>query len=144
MSYATASDVHQLHTGRPTFTGSSRPSLAEVNRFLTLTAAEIDGILRARNYVVPVPTTATSAFDLVSHGNALGAHAMVEQGAEISDRRDQAYQLWRDFKRFLESADLALDDATDSTTGVPQYGSSASAMFTWPAVDSLGNSVTDV
>jgi hypothetical protein len=142
--YGTASDVHQLNTNR-TFTGSSNPTLTEVDRFLALTAAEIDGILRARGFLVPVPASATSALQLLAHGNALGAAMMVEQGAQTSDRREDARILWRDFKRMLESSDLGLESGTeDPDRGAPRYGTPASSMFHWPAVSTTGNAITDV
>lgn len=132
MPYATPSDVHQLNTAR-TFTASSRPTASEVSRFLDLTAAELDGILRTRGYLLPIPSTATSALMLMAHGNALGGAAMVEQGAQIIDldRRDQAVSLYGDFKKMLSSAALELDDAHDPVSGQPVYGSSGSSMVTW-------------
>jgi hypothetical protein len=130
--YATPSDVHQLNTGRA-FTASSKPSASEVGRFLDLTAAELDGILRTRGYLLPIPTAATSALTLMAHGNALGGAAMVEQGAPVIDldRRDQAVRLYDDFKKMLGSASLELDDAHDAVTGSPVYGSSGSSVTTW-------------
>ncbi len=145
MSYATASDVLQQNTNRSAFTASSNPSLADVNRYLDLTAAELDGILRARGFAVPVPTTASSALSLLAYGNALGAAMLVEQGAPQSDRREDARVLYRDFKRMLESSDLGLESGTeDADRGLPRYGSSASALFSLPPVDSIGNAITDV
>jgi hypothetical protein len=142
--YATASDVHQLNTNR-TFSGSSNPTLSEVERFLTLTAAEIDGILRARGFLVPVPTTATGALSLLAHGNALGAAWMVEQGAQTSDRRQEALTVWRDFMKALHTTDLGLEAGTeDPDRGVPRYGVTASALFHWPSTDSVGNAIIDV
>ncbi len=144
MSYGTASDVHALNENR-VFTGSSNPTLTEVDRFLALTAAEIDGILRARGFLVPVPTSATSALQLLAHGNALGAAAMVEQGAQQSDRREDARILWRDFKRMLESSDLGLESGTqDPDRGTPRWASNASSLFHWPSTDTAGNAITDV
>jgi hypothetical protein len=130
MAYATPSDVHQLNTGR-TFTASSKPTASEVGRLLDLTAAELDGILRTRGYLLPIPASATSALMLMAHGNALGGAAMVEQGAQASDRRDEAVRLWLDFKKMLGSASLELDDAHDAVTGSPVYGSSGSSVTTW-------------
>jgi hypothetical protein len=143
--YATASDVLQLNTNRSAFTGSSNPSLSDVNRYLELTAAELDGILRARGFSVPVPSTAQTAFPLMAHGNALGAAMLVEQGAPISDRRQEARLLYRDFKQMLQSTDIGLDAGLeDPDRGLPRSGFSASAVFAWPGRDSLGNTVVDV
>jgi hypothetical protein len=144
VAYGNASAVHRLNTNR-SFTGSSNPTLTEVEGFLDFTAAEIDGILRARGFLVPVPTTATGALQLLAHGNALGAAMMVEQGAQTSDRREDARILWRDFKRMLESSDLGLESGTeDPDRGTPRWASNGSAMFSWPAVDTRGNAITDV
>jgi hypothetical protein len=141
MSYGTASGVHRLNTNR-TFTATSRPTITEVDGFLANTAAEIDGILRQRGYTLPVPTTASSALVLLAHGNELGAAAMVEQGAQKSDRLDSALSLWRDFKRLLQSANLELDVATTDAK-LPRYSSSATAAFTFPALDSFGDPTID-
>lgn len=135
-AYATASDVAELNRAR-VFTASSRPTASEVGRYLDLTAAELDGIIREHGYALPVATTATSALMLLAHGNALGAAWMVEQGAEVSDRLDMAYKAWQDFKKSVAAGVLALDDPADLTSGVPRSGSSASAVFAWPTDSSV-------
>src|SRR4051812_39469670 len=130
MSYATYAHVSELNLNRPAFTASTSPNLTQVGRYLDATEAEIDGILLARGYVLPVPTTATSALALLTQGNALGAAMMVEQSAKVSDRRDQALSLYREFKRALKEDDLVgLDLPLDPTRSEVSTGYGASPMF---------------
>ncbi len=77
--YATLSDVTAL-TGRAA-DGSTQPNATEITGFLESTAAELDALLAANGYVVPVPTTATSAFRLIRHYNAQGAACLTLRAA---------------------------------------------------------------
>lgn len=128
MAYATVADVHQLNTGRPTYTASSKPTASQVIDFLEQSAAKIDAVLRSRGYSIPVATGATSALKLLEGCNAAGAHALVEQGAQSSDRREAAMKLWQDCLVMLREGDLELDAGGDTTQSVT-YASAPSPVF---------------
>lgn len=128
MAYATIVDVHQLNTGRPTYTASSKPTASQVIDFLEQSAAKIDAVLRSRGYAIPVATTATSALKLLEGCNAAGAHALVEQGAQSSDRREAAMKLWQDCLVMLREGELELDAAGDTTQSVT-YAAAPSPVF---------------
>lgn len=132
VGYTTAADVHSHNTGRQMFTATSRDvTLSDVNRFIIETAAVIDGILTERSYVAPVPTTATVAYGLLSHFNALGAACMVEKAAPTSDRREEACKAWENAQQMLKTGAVQLTDAEISgTNDMPRGVSAPTAMFT--------------
>lgn len=132
IGYTTAAEVHSHNTGRQMFTATSRDvTLSDVNRFITETAAVIDGILTERSYVAPVPTTATVAYGLLAHYNALGAACMVEKAAPTSDRREDACRAWENAQNMLRKGEVQLIDAEISATNdMPRGLSAATAMFT--------------
>ena len=129
MGYATVMDVHQLNTGRPTYTASSKPTASQVIDFLEQSAAKIDAVLRGRGYALPVATGATSALKLLEGCNAAGAHALVEQGAQSSDRRESAMKLWQDCLTMLREGELELDSGSDAASGVPAFSAAPSPIF---------------
>ena len=129
MGYATVMDVHQLNTGRPTYTASSKPTASQVIDFLEQSAAKIDAVLRGRGYSLPVATGATSALKLLEGCNAAGAHALVEQGAQSSDRREAAMKLWQDCLAMLREGELELDSGIDASSGVVAYSPAPSPVF---------------
>lgn len=128
MGYATVADVQQLNTAR-TFTPSSNPNINQVVDWLGQTAGVLDGILRAGGYALPVPTTATAALSTLEGYNAIGAAAMVEQGAPTSDRREQAMALWEEAQKMLREGMISLDAPRDTDTSSIRYPAVASPMF---------------
>lgn len=114
------------------FTATSRDvTLTDVERFIDETAAVIDSILIERSYVTPVPTTATVAYGLLSHYNALGAACLVEKAAPTSDRREQACEAWKNAQDMLRKGEVQLLDVEVSTTNdMPSGIFAATAMFT--------------
>lgn len=129
MAYANPTVVYARDTGR-NFTATSRPSTQMVSDYCEQTAAELDGILRARGYTIPIATTATSALRLLEHGNALGAAAMIEQTAVTgAGKRGDAFHLWEEFKKHLLGDLLELDAAKDATDSVPSFGGTGESGF---------------
>lgn len=130
MAYATPTQVFALDTGR-TYTPTSKPNASQVSQYITQTAAELDGILRTRGYTVPVPTTATSAYDLLSGFNAYGAISLVEQSAPTKGGKAEGWQkMWEDAKKMLSCGDLELDAPRDSSISSPRgFRSSAERGF---------------
>lgn len=129
MPYATPSQVFARSRGR-TFTATSKPSTTDVDQYLIDTAAELDGILRARSYTVPVATTATSAFGLLAGYNAIGALATVELSAPSPQgKASEALKLWAECKRMLRAGDIELDAPKDTAQARPRHGAGATSMF---------------
>ena len=102
MAYATIADVQRRVRPRQ-FTGSSNPTLEDVTAFLDDAAAELDGILLGRGYVLPVRPQATVALGVLRRANAIGAWAMVEQAAPTGKegQADRAQQEWAAVQRGL-------------------------------------------
>ena len=128
-AYATASQVAGRDRGF-TFTATSKPSIGDLDDFLTQSAAELDGILRARGYQLPIPTTATQALELLQSYNITGAIALMQLSAPTGGgKRDDALKLWAQCKRMLASGEVMLDTPSDTQTALPRYGGSPTAMF---------------
>ncbi len=129
MPYATPSQVFARSRGR-TFTASTKPSTSDVDVFLADTANELDGILRARGYTVPVPSTATSAYGLLAGYNAIGALAMTELAAvSPQSKTSDALKLWADCARMLRAGEIELDAPKDTGQALPRHGSTATSRF---------------
>lgn len=130
MAYATPSTVAGFDTGRE-FGPNDKPSTDQLSGYIDQTAAVLDGILRKRGYTVPVASaTATSAFALLAHYNALGAICMVERSAPTSGGKDQNWcALWADAQAMLLSGDVELDAPIDTSIGLPRGASQPTALF---------------
>ena len=128
MPYAVASQVEARNPKR-VFTGSSLPATDQVTQYLVDTAAELDGILLARGYTVPVATSATSAHELMVNYNVLGAHFLAEQAAPTSDREESAQKAWENAKKMLKDGKIELDAARDTTESSPRGPTVPSAYF---------------
>lgn len=108
MAYATVSNVSALDRGRDPFTPATKPTDAEVVRFLEQRAGEIDVILRTRDYLLPVATTYTGVLAMLELYNAQGADCLVQQAAVNSNRRKEACQAWEAAKTLLETGDIGI------------------------------------
>lgn len=126
MGYATITDVEQLNTARRIGT-SSHPNASQVVDWIEQTAGVLDGILRQSGYGLPIPASATQTLKLLEHYNALGAAAMVEQGAPTSDRRDEAVKLWDEAQKMLGL--IVLDAPRDEDISSIRVPAVATAMF---------------
>jgi hypothetical protein len=127
--YAAVDDVRALHTGR-TIATSTKPNATQVYGYLTETAAVLDGILREKDYALPIPTTATGALELLEHFNALGAHALTEEAAPTSDRRDAAMSMWENAQKMLRDGLIQLDAPRDTSLSFPRAPAAPSPFFT--------------
>lgn len=118
MPYA---DIHDVQARDPTitFSATSTPNASQVALFLADTAAELDGILSALNYSVPIATGASAARAMLRSFNALGANAYVQEVAPTSRGADQARKLWEDAKKMLRSGDVVLPGASSDSGGLP-------------------------
>jgi hypothetical protein len=78
VSYCTLSDVRSLNPTRE-YSPTSTPSEEQVEALITQIAAEIDAVLQAQGYTVPVTTPANFVIALKAI-NAYGAAALAEMG----------------------------------------------------------------
>lgn len=129
MAYASSIDVAQMNTAR-TLSTSSHPDLTQVGDWLEQTAGVLDGILREKGYVLPIPTSATAALRTLEHYNALGAAAMVEQSAPTSDRRKEAEALWENAQKMLRDDIILLDAPKDNVTHTIRAPAAPTPFFT--------------
>lgn len=109
MAYASLPDVGALAAKR-TFGATSIPSASQVTTFLDFTAADLDSILAADGYSLPVPTTATIALQDLRRLNALGAWVQVEHSAQVSDDAARAQKLWDAARKEFISGGVSLYD----------------------------------
>jgi hypothetical protein len=128
MAYATIADVEARNSARR-FTPQTKPSTDDVTRFLVDTAGEIEAALRGRAYVVPIPTTATSAIEFLRAANSLGGYAWAERSAEASPHRDAAWKLWMDTLKGLKDGSTELDSPRDLQSTRPRGQFAPSAWF---------------
>jgi hypothetical protein len=127
--YASIDDVRALNTGR-TIATSTTPNASQVWGYLEETAAVLDGILREKNYALPIATTATGALKLLEHFNALGGHCLTEQAAPTSDRKDSACALWENAQKMLKDGLIELEAERDLTQAAPRAPATPSPFFT--------------
>jgi hypothetical protein len=108
--YATLTHVHARSPQRA-FTATSRPATADVELFLEDAAAELDALLLARGYQLPVPAEATIALGWLRRTNAIGAAAMVEKAAPVSkpDGPSRLQAEWREAQSALANGRVELD-----------------------------------
>lgn len=109
MAYASLPDVGALAAKR-VFGATSIPSASQVGVFLDFAAAEIDGILSADGYALPVPVTASITLVYLRRMNAIGAYNRVEHAAQVSTDAAAAQKMWDDAKTELKSGGVSLYD----------------------------------
>lgn len=109
MAYASLPDVSSFAAKR-VFGATSIPSASQVAEFIDFTAADIDSILSADGYALPVPTTASIALLMLKRLNAVGAYAMVEHAAQTSVDVDRAQKMWDDARTEFKSGGVSLYD----------------------------------
>lgn len=110
MAYASLSDV-SAYAAKRIFGATSIPSATQVAVFLTDTASDLDSIIAADGYALPIPTTATIALADLRRLNALGAYVKVERAAQESIDVDRAQKAWEDARKEFISGGVSLYDA---------------------------------
>jgi hypothetical protein len=110
MAYASIPDISALAAKR-TFGATSVPSASQVAEFIDFTAADIDSMIAADGYALPIPTTATVALLDLKRLNALGAYVQVEHSAQVSDDADRAQKAWDNARAEFKSGGVSLYDA---------------------------------
>lgn len=129
MSYATVADVDALD-GAIHYTARTSVTDDDVAGFCVQTGAELDGILAALDYAVPVPASATRSFELMRLYNSYGADALAQQAWPDSPRRKSSMDLWKMTLKMLREATVQLPDAPRATDeGRVRVRSHASPIF---------------
>jgi len=85
MAYCTSTEVQNLNPKR-TYSATSTPTSTQVGLLIDQIAVEIDAVLEAQGYTVPV-TTPTNFVNVLKAINAYGAAALAEAGMfpEVSE-----------------------------------------------------------
>jgi hypothetical protein len=125
MAYASTTHVEALNLGRQSL-ASVRPGEAtagQVAEWLEETAGILDGLLREKGYVTPVPTTApTSVLKTLEGFNAIGAAFYVERAAKKSDRLKEAQKMWESAQKMIGDGVVELDLPIDAEETRPRGG----------------------
>jgi len=129
MAYCTLDDVQALNPKRKYDTDSS-PSVTQVNSLIDTVAIEIDAVLQAQDYTVPV-TTPANLVNFLKAINAYGAAGLSEQGMlpETTEAGSTSHGKWLYdiFKRYMKMlADGKIPDTIEPSTG----GEDASSYYT--------------
>ena len=99
MAYCTLGDLEALM--RINFTAATDPTATEVEQMITDIAAEIDGVLQAAGYTVPV--TAAQAVQYLRKMNTFGAGPEAWYAYAMMDSEPPNVAYWRArYERFLE------------------------------------------
>jgi hypothetical protein len=102
MAYASLPDVG-AYAAKRTFTATSVPSASQVSVFIADVASDLDSIISADGYALPVPATASIALADLKRLNTLGAYVLAEHAAQTSVDVDRAQKVWdaarAEFKR---------------------------------------------
>lgn len=112
--YASVGSVEKLD-GRITFTQQTPVTGSQVEQFILEVEAELEGILAAQDYVVPVATSATQAYRLVGAYTALGADAKAQAAWPDSPRAESADKAWAAARKMLKDGQVQLPGAERDT-----------------------------
>lgn len=109
--YATVWHVAAVAAGRGPFTATSIPNATQVAMYIEHAQGEVDGILAADGYAVPVAAGATLSLKLLERLVTVGAWAQVEQTAKVSDDLDRVVKMWEKARKELAEGTVQLPDA---------------------------------
>lgn len=97
MSYCTLSDVQEL-IPKFTISDTSTPTQTQVESLIAKVAVEIDAVLEAQGFTVPVTSPANFVLWL-KNLNALGAAARAMQGMFPSTTEKDSTPAWQTFRK---------------------------------------------
>ena len=118
--YCVLADVQAINLQR-TYSAGTLPTSTQVEAFITDVFWEINGILDAQGYSVPVGTSATSASLILQRINAGGAAALAEEAAYsvgIDGENARAEALRKNYEArltMLRKGETSLVDASRGT-----------------------------
>lgn len=122
-AYCTIADV-ETHVGLP-INAESQPGRTEVNRIITTVAREIDGVLQAAGYTLPVGPTFLDALEMLKSYNTLGAAYRTWYGAQRGTAVFPAAVSWqtdyREFLKALKKNEIALPGIGPDDGGTKDY-----------------------
>ena len=128
--YATVVDVERYNPQRAPFSSTTKPTASQVIGLILDAESQADNILFKVGYDVPIPTTATLAFDMVGMAVAQIAAALVEEVAPTSgpnDRRNHYQRMSSEAKRMLAAGELTgVDRRSDVRV---RYSTAAASAF---------------
>lgn len=110
MPYASLIDV-AAYAAKRVFGATSVPSASQVSVFIADVATDLDAIMAADGYSLPIPTTATVAMADLKRLNTLGAYAQTEHAAQTSVDADRAQKMWDAARKDFISGGVSLYDA---------------------------------
>ena len=110
MAYASITDVSALAAKR-VFGATSVPNTSQVAEYLDFTTADLDSMISADGYALPVPTTATMALLNLKRLCAIGAWVQVEHSAQVSDDKDLAQKMWDESRSEFKRGGVSMFDA---------------------------------
>jgi hypothetical protein len=123
MPYASVIDLERLD-GAISFTQNTVVTKPDVEAFLTQTAAQIDAVLNARDYITPVvAASAPQSYPLLTHLNTLAADSLAQSAWPDSPRAERAREDWEKALAWIRGPDFYLPDAPrDNTKAALQIG----------------------
>jgi hypothetical protein len=110
MAYASLPDV-SAYAAKRVFGATSVPSASQVAVFINDVATDLDSIISADGYALPIPTTATIALANLKRLNTLGAYVQAEHAAQTSVDVDRAQKVWDAARVEFISGGVSLYDA---------------------------------
>lgn len=135
MAYASLPHVVARNPQRGDFTPNTKPTASQVCLFIEEAQAEVDTVLLAAGYALPIATdAASSARMLLQQAVSAGAAYKAEWAAAVSDRRKEYEDMWQSALRMLKVTQLDMPkDAGESLPRGPRQGFSGAtttAQFT--------------
>lgn len=115
MPYCTLSDVQTLNPER-TYDATTAPTTTQVNALITQIAVEIDAVLQAKGYTIPV-TSPDNFVDFLKYVNAYGAAALADKGMFPASSDIGQTQHWKELMTIYQGwmKDLKEGKATPSS-----------------------------
>lgn len=110
MPYASLPDV-SAYAAKRVFGATSIPSASQVAKYIADVASDLDSIISADGYALPIPTTATIALADLNRLNTLGAYALAEHAAQVSNDVDRAQKEWDAARLEFKTGGVSLYDA---------------------------------
>jgi len=130
MAYCEIAEVQALNPER-TYDDSSTPTTTQVNALITQIAVEIDAILQAKGYTIPV-TTPDNFVEFLKYVNAYGAAALADKGMFPATSEMGQTQHWQVMMKIYQGwlKDLKEGKATPSSLAVSSASSELGSYYT--------------
>jgi hypothetical protein len=136
MAYCTITDVRGLNPKR-TYNATTTPTEAQVGQYITDIAAEIDSIIQAQGYTVPV-TAPANFVTVLKLLNARGAAAQAEiamfpeSGVGATPHGQQLLSLYKDGLKALRAGEIPETITGQTTSPVGSYYTEVADQESYP------------